>query len=154
MTTTVTNMDARVTRTMAACTTTAQQIIHIESRLDQMVLQLQLIVANTATTATHNLITHTSDHTTNDETTSPNLSTAASHSTLHSSNNSMGTATSKSSTNSDTNKSPKKKRVKQSDQGDLATLTSTTSHLKKTIPSEQQGSQYNSKTPSDGGSHE
>jgi hypothetical protein len=66
----------------------------------------------------------------------------------------MGTATSKSSTTSDTNKSPEKKRVKKSDLGDIENLTSTPSHHKNTIPSEQQGSQYNSKTPSDGGGHE
>ena len=152
ITTTVTNMDARITRTMAACTTTAQQIVHIESRLDQMVIQLQQIVANTATAVTTPPRNQAhSGNQQNEQSPSPSDSSESSRSTLHcSSNNSMGTTTSKSSTKSDTNKSPKKKRVKKSDTGELA-LTST---HQSTYPSDQQGSQYNSNHPSDGGSHE
>jgi hypothetical protein len=88
-------MDARITRTMAACTTTAQQIIHIESRLDQMVLQLQQIVANTATAV--NIPPIHQAHTENqyEQSSSSSTSSDPSRSTLHSSsNNSMATATS------------------------------------------------------------
>jgi hypothetical protein len=111
-------MDARVTTTMAACTSTAQQIIHIESRLDQMVIALQLIANNTAQSTSAAPTTKTRR---------PTISIAPSlHSQAHhgsddedslsleltqgggSSNASMNTTNSK-STSSSRNKSPEEK---------------------------------------------
>ena len=155
ITTTVNTMDARVTTTMAACTTTAQQIIHIENRLDQMVIALQSIADNMAPSVSGSKIqkpqrsappsvhqpnaqeTHTSED--EDE-------FSLDRTPGGSSNASMNTANTK-STVSSRNQSPEKKKARPTEEPNMQNQQSQSiiSNL-----SDQQGSQYNSNSPSDG----
>lgn len=160
VTTTVLEMDDRVTRTMAACNSTAQQILLIEGRLDQITIALQHIANNTATqipspaTTTPNHPETQGEEMQDSDANRAQLDdtgSVTSDKTPGSSNASMNTATSK-STHSSINKSPEKKKTRPSTRANKLSTTQNNTIIIQD-PSDQQGRQYTSNSPSDGGSH-